>query len=95
MIERRLKHINDIIDSGPGNWHSFDTDEYTNEKMDWHINDDMSQRFGDGKLYIFEEYTSCYEYTHEGDDGYLYHSSWFDEKEPEAILKLDDGDFLI
>ena len=47
-------------------------------KMGWIVNSAMITRFGDGKYYDFKLYMVMNDkYTHIGDDGFLYHESWF------------------
>jgi hypothetical protein len=75
-------------------------DEWEDEEMDWHINEEMAPKFGDGNYHYFELSNGHNnQYTHRH-DGYSYHESWFindDDKVGELIpiIKLNEEDFLL
>jgi len=56
-------------------------------KPNWHINDKMLKKFGNGKMYSFcGTGSSGSSYTHKCiEDGFFYHSSWFADVSPETI----------
>ena len=52
----------------------------------------MAEKFGDGRLYKFEESRSVYnKFTHKGMDDWSYHESWFVDDAP----MFSDEDFLL
>ena len=70
----KLKLIDDI----DMNYWNDSQGDFRLNKMGWIINSAMIPRFGNGEYYDFKPYEVSYDkYTHIGDDGFLYHESWF------------------
>jgi hypothetical protein len=82
-----LKDIEEIMNINPHLKYDPEYRAYISTRnLNWHINDKMLKKFGDGKRYPFWETAgSSNSYTHKGEDGYFYHSSWFADVPPETI----------
>ena len=65
---------------------------WRNEWTECIINREMLPKFGNEVAYKYCECTHP-KYTHRGEEGFYYHSSWFEEFD--KILKFDDKEFFI
>ena len=87
-IRRRLKSIDQL--KLENEW-SYDDPDLMILINGLGINEDMAYKFGDGRLYQFEENRTVYnDFTHQGtDDDWSYHESWFEVDTP----MFSDEDF--
>jgi len=80
------------------NTRSDDMIEFTSSgyKRSWGINGEMATKFGDGKYYRFKKMILLNDYTHQGDDGWLYSELWFENDDIFSVKNMfSDMDFIL
>ena len=86
-----LKPIEQVLRESDG-WMPHTNGGWRNEWTERIINREMLPRFGNEVTYKYSEVEHT-KYTHRGEEGFYYHSSWFEEFD--KILKFDDKEFFI
>lgn len=108
-IIKMLKPIEKIRAENPGEWsgiapntRSDDMIKFTSRyKGSWDINGKMATKFGDGKYYRFKrnirfKTNIVGDYTHQGDDGWLYSELWFENDDIFSVKNMfSDMDFIL